>query len=58
MYILTYSTTNMLPIDKYDLHNVSHENGNKITASIQFFNLFPFYTKIITSILLYLSLVR
>ena len=29
--------TNMLPIDKYDLHNtVSHKNGNKTAASIHF----------------------
>ena len=43
----------MLPIDKYGLHNnVSCENGNKTIASIQFFNLFSFYTKIKTSILL------
>ena len=25
--------------------NVSHESGNKTTALIQFFDLFPFYTK-------------
>ena len=34
------------------INNVSHENGNKTTASIHFGNLFPFYTKIKTSILL------
>ena len=34
------------------INNVSHESGNKTTASIQFVNLFPFYTKIKTSILL------
>ena len=34
------------------INNVSHESGDKTTASIQFFNLFPFYTKIKTSILL------
>ena len=34
------------------INNVSHENGNKTTASIHFVNLFPFYTKIKTSILL------
>ena len=33
------------------INNVSHESGNKNTDSIQFFNLFPFYTKIKTSIL-------
>ena len=33
------------------INNVSHENGNKITALIHFVNLFPFYTKIKTSIL-------
>ena len=40
------------------MNNVSHENGNKTTASIQFFNLFPFYTKIKTSILLHSPPVR
>ena len=39
------------------INNVSHENGNKSTASIQFFNLFLFYTKVIMSILLHLPLV-
>ena len=34
------------------INNVSHENGNKSIASIHFINLFPFYTKIKTSILL------
>ena len=34
------------------INNVSHESENKITASIHFINLFPFYTKIKTSILL------
>ena len=34
------------------INNVSHESGNKITASIHFVNLFPFYTKIKTTILL------
>ena len=33
------------------INNVSHESENKTTASIQFVNLFPFYTKIKTSIL-------
>ena len=33
------------------INNVSQENGNKIIASIHFVNLFPFYTKIKTSIL-------
>ena len=33
-------------------NNVSHESGNKTTASIHFVNLFPFYTKIQTNILL------
>ena len=33
-------------------NNVSHESGNKTTVSIQFINLFQFYTKIKTSILL------
>ena len=32
-------------------NNVSHESGNKTTASIHFVNLFPFYKKIKTSIL-------
>ena len=51
--MFTYLRNNMLPIDKYDLHKyVSHESGNKTTASIQFINLFAFYTKIKTSILL------
>ena len=40
------------------MNNVSHESENKTTASIQFFNLFPFYTKIKTSLLLYLPLVK
>ena len=39
------------------INNISHENGNKTTASIQYFNLFPFYTNIKTSILLHLPLV-
>ena len=34
------------------INNVNHENGNKTTASIRFVNLFPFYTKIETSIVL------
>ena len=34
------------------INNVSHESENKTTASIQFVNLFPFYTKIKTSDLL------
>ena len=34
------------------INNVSHESGNKTTASIDFINLFPFYTKIKISILL------
>ena len=34
------------------INNVSQENGKKTTASIHFVNLFPFYTKIKTSILL------
>ena len=34
------------------INNISHENGNKTKAFIQFVNLFPFYTKIKTSILL------
>ena len=34
------------------IKNVSQESGNKTTASIHFINLFPFYTKIKTSILL------
>ena len=34
------------------INNVSQENGNKTTALIHFINLFPFYTKIKTSILL------
>ena len=34
------------------INNVSHESGYKTTASIHFVNLFPFYTKIKTSILL------
>ena len=34
------------------INNVSHESGDKTTASIQFVNLFPFYIKIKTSILL------
>ena len=33
------------------INNVSQESGNKTTAPI-YFNLFPFYTKIKTSILL------
>ena len=33
------------------INNVSQESGNKTTASIHFINLFPFYTKIKTSIL-------
>ena len=40
------------------INNVSHENENKTTMSIQFFNLFPFYKKIKTSILLHLPLAR
>ena len=32
------------------INNVSQESGNKTTASIHFINLFPFYTKIKTSI--------
>ena len=27
------------------INNVSHENGNKTTASIHFVNLFPLYAK-------------
>ena len=34
------------------INNVSYESGDKTTASIHFVNLFPFYTKIKTSILL------
>ena len=34
------------------INNVSHESGNKTTASIHFVNLFAFYTKIKTSFLL------
>ena len=34
------------------INNVSQESGNKTTASIHFINLFSFYTKIKTSILL------
>ena len=34
------------------INNVSHESGDKTTASIHFVNLFAFYTKIKTSILL------
>ena len=34
------------------INNVSHENRNKITALVHFVNLFSFYTKIKTSILL------
>ena len=34
------------------INNVSHENRNKTTASIHFVNLFPFYIKIKTSVLL------
>ena len=34
------------------INNVSQESGNKATASIHFINLFAFYTKIKTSILL------
>ena len=50
---------NMLPTANYDLYNyVSHESVNKTTASIQFFNLFPFYTKNQTCILLHLPIVR
>ena len=28
------------------INNVSHESGNKTTASIHFVNLFPFYKKL------------
>ena len=34
------------------INNVSHESGDKTTASIHFVNLFAFYTKIKTSFLL------
>ena len=34
------------------INNVSHESGNKTTTSIHVVNLFPFYTKTKTSILL------
>ena len=34
------------------INNVSQESGDKTIASIHFVNLFPFYTKIKTSILL------
>ena len=34
------------------IKNVSQESGNKTTALIYFINLFAFYTKIKTSILL------
>ena len=51
MYLHILGTTCYL-INMTFINNVHQESGNKTTVSIHFVNLFPFHTKIKTSILL------